>query len=262
MNLRWIAAAILGAASIARGDIITLNDGTVLHGRARKTPDGWIINRDDGKVLAVAPDRIASIQVVATAPAPQAAMDGLASLRRAVESLDDILLIIPRYQRFIAANTDPQVLAEAKLDLQTWQDRQTQGLVKVGTRWVTPDQRGKLRQVSQTESIAARDLLLQNHTEEATELLNQALLDDPQNATAIFIQGVQLYNQNQLTKARDNFALANSIAPNYGPTLNNLAVTAWRSARKQPRWVSTIRLCSPPPSPSRFSITSPKPSPP
>jgi tetratricopeptide (TPR) repeat protein len=234
MKLRWFAAGMLIASPIVRGDIITLNDGSILHGRAQQTTDGWIVTRDDGKKVSLGPERIVSIQVVRTAAPPQAAMDGLASLRRAVDPLDDISQIIERYQRFISANTDPQALAAANQDLQTWQQREDQGLVKIGSRWVTPEQRTQLRQVSQTEALSARTLFLQNRTEEAEQLLKQALADDPQNATAIYIHGVQAYNRNQLTEARDAFALANSIAPNYGPTLNNMAVTSWRLGAQAP----------------------------
>jgi tetratricopeptide (TPR) repeat protein len=231
MNWRWLAVPVLCLTSIARADVITLADGSAITGRAKSTPTGWLITRDDGRAFAVPPEKVVSIEVVRTAT-PQAAMEGLVSLRRAVQALDDIQQIIDRYQRFIASNTDPNTLTFAKQDLQIWQERQDAGLVKIGERWVTTQQRSDLRQISQQEAISARDMLSQNRPDEADQLLQQALADDPQNATAIYLQGVRYFNQNQLTQARDAFTSANKIAPNYGPILNNLAVTSWRLGAK------------------------------
>ncbi|MGA3067421.1 MAG: hypothetical protein ABSF29_11300 [Tepidisphaeraceae bacterium] len=231
MKLRLLLTAILASAAPAQADIITLDDGSVLHGRALRTPTGFLITRDDGKTITVGPDNIVAIEFTRSAP-PQAAMDGLTSIRNVVQNMDDLTQIIERYQRFISTNTDPHALAEATADLQTWQQRQQAGLVKIGAHWVTPDQRDQLRRQSQSEALSARDLLLQNRTEEAQQLLTQALSDDPACATAIYIQGVQFYNGGHLADARDAFNSANSIAPNYAPTLNNLAVIAWRFASR------------------------------
>jgi tetratricopeptide (TPR) repeat protein len=155
-------------------------------------------------------------------------MEGLDSLRNAVEHMDDLAQIIDRYQRFISSNTDPQALAGANKDLQIWKERHEAGLVKLGTHWVTPAQREQLRRQSQSEVVSVCDFLKQNRTEEAELLLNQALDDDPGNATAIFIRGVELYHRNQLADARDAFNSANAMVPNDAPVLNNLAVIAWQ----------------------------------
>jgi tetratricopeptide (TPR) repeat protein len=230
---RFICLALLAMLlqiGVAAGEVVYLNDGTRIEGKIKRSPDGWTITKSDGSVVSVKADDVAGIEAGKPAtPGPQGA-DRLASLRRAVDHLSDIQQIIGRYEQFIAANPsfDPSVLADANKDLQMWHDRLDQGLVKLGEKWITPQERDHRRQLAQTAAMSARDLLVQYRYNEAQRALHEAIVQDPASATALYLQGVMLYQQDQLDQARQSFAAANDVLPSYGPILNNLAVIAWR----------------------------------
>jgi tetratricopeptide (TPR) repeat protein len=220
--------------AVAMGDVITLDDGSVVQGRIVRTPQGWHITQADGTSFDVGASRIKSIQVGDLSTQPSAAADALDSLRNAVDHATDISQIISRYQRFISQNSDPDVLKQANQDLLIWQERLDDGLVKIGDKWVTPQQRDRLQQQAQTQALAARDLLLQERRDDAAPLLQQILTDDPQNATALYLQGVLFYAENNLADSRHAFFEADKIVPRYPPTLNNLAVLCWQQGSYLP----------------------------
>jgi tetratricopeptide (TPR) repeat protein len=227
-----IVAGILGVASCCMGDVVTLQDGTRLEGNVRRAGDGWRITGDDGKVTDVPLSRVKSIEITPSErdASPRAA-DRLASLRRSVENLDAIEPIIERYERFIEAAGAGDVAEEAKKDLAQWRQRQAQGLTKHGQEWVTADQRLERIGRSLTLSHEARELMKQSRVSEAQPLLQEALAIHPQNATAIYLRGVLLYDQGKIVPARELFDQTRQIIPDHAPTLNNLAVIASRQNR-------------------------------
>jgi tetratricopeptide (TPR) repeat protein len=215
---------------VAVGETVYLNDGTTVEGKIKKSADGWTVTKDDGAIVHVKTEDVASIEAGSPAtPASQGA-DRLASLRRAVDHLADIHEIISRYEKFIELNPtlDPSVLDDANKDLQQWHDRLDQGLVKLGDKWMTSQERDRRGQLAQAQALSARDLLLQYRYKDAQKLLSQAIEQDPQSASAFYLQGVMLYQQDQLDQARKSFENADDILPNYAPILNNLAVISWR----------------------------------
>ena len=228
--MRVIAAmiAVLLAAMVARADIINLTDGTRIEGKIRKTTDGWAVTQQDGTVVNVDADKVASIEASRTADAVSIAEDRLQSLRRVAEHLSDISEIVSRYRKFIAETGDLKVAAEANADLQMWQSRLDQGLVKLGDQWISAEERRHRRELAQTEALPAKDLIVNYHYKEADKALQQALIDDPECATALYLQGVMFYKQEQISQARASFEAVNQIVADHAPTLNNLAVIAWR----------------------------------
>jgi tetratricopeptide (TPR) repeat protein len=227
--IAFLTLFLLAGRSAARGDIVTLSDGSRVEGRIIKTTGGWLITQEDGQTISVMTDQVVSIEVSRSASQPSEAQEGLASLRRAQENVPDIPTIIEHYQRFISQTTDPDVVALAKQDLQTWQERLDAGLVKVGNQWVTPQEELRMQAQGQTEALAARDLILQGKYADAETSLKQALADDPENATAFYLDGVMRFHEKNLADARAAFMSVDQIAPGHGPTLNNLAVIAWQS---------------------------------
>lgn len=227
--MRWVAVmvALLFAAVAVRADVINLTDGSKIEGKIQKTGDGWTITQKDGTVVTVAADKVASIEA-SRADDASVAKDRLESLRRVAEHLSDIQEILKRYQRFIEQTADPAALAEANQDLQMWQQRLDQGLVKLGDQWITPDERERRRELAQSEVLPVMDLISNYRYKEADKALQQALQDDPQCAAALYLQGIMLYKQDQIAQARTAFEAVNPIDPNHAPTLNNLAVIAWR----------------------------------
>lgn len=220
--------AVLLAALAARADIVNLTDGSKIEGKIHKTTDGWAVTQKDGTVVNVDADKVASIEASRSGDAVSIAEDRLESLRRVADHLSDIHDIVSRYQRFIAETGDLNVAAEANKDLQTWQSRLDQGMVKLGDQWISADERRRRRELGESEALPAKDLIVNYRYKEADKALQQAILDDPECATALYLQGVMLYKQEQISQARKSFEAVSQLVPDHAPTLNNLAVIAWR----------------------------------
>jgi tetratricopeptide (TPR) repeat protein len=228
MRVWTVLCLVLVAAGWCRGDVINLTDGTKVEGKIHKTSEGWAVTQKDGSVVNVDADKVASIEASRSPDAVSVAEDRLASLRRVAEHLTDLQDIIGRYQRFLADLGDQKVAAEAQADLKIWQDRQERGMVKLGDQWISSEEREKRREQAQSEAIPARDLIANYKYKDAAKILSQAVTDDPECATAWYLQGVLLYKQDQVQGARKSFEAVNQIIPDHAPTLNNLAVIAWR----------------------------------
>jgi tetratricopeptide (TPR) repeat protein len=218
----------LVAAPMLCGDVVHLKDGTSVQGIVKHVDDGWVV-RDSGKTTRVASEQVESIELTpTTSPSPAVASDRLESLRRSVEGLSDLNEIVTRFQRFVDQNTDPLAQAAAKTDLALWKDRQSQKKVKVGNQWVLPSQRQGLIDQADASAETARQLMKQGRSKEAEPLLNDCLLVDPQNATALYLTGLLRYQLDQVPAARKAFESTAAIVPNHAPTLNNLAVVLSR----------------------------------
>jgi tetratricopeptide (TPR) repeat protein len=220
--------AFLLLAVTAHADVINLTDGTKVEGKIQKTSDGWTVTQKDGSIETIPADKVASIEASRGAEDISVSADRLASLRRVAEHLSDVQDIVNRYQKFIEQTGDQAVVAQAKKDLTLWQLRLDQGLVKLGDGWITADERERRRGLAQSEALPARDLIANYRYKEADKLLQQALQDDPECAAALYLQGISLYKQDQVAQSRKAFDAANQFAPTHAPTLNNLAVIAWR----------------------------------
>jgi tetratricopeptide (TPR) repeat protein len=152
----------------------------------------------------------------------------LNSLRRVAEHSSDIQDIINRYQKFIAQSGDLSVAAEAQNDLEIWQDRLDKQMVKLGDQWITADERERRRALADTEAAPAKELIVKYRYKEAAKILQQAIIDDPQSAPALYLQGVLFYKQEQVMQSRKCFEAVSQIVSDHAPMLNNLAVIAWR----------------------------------
>jgi Flp pilus assembly protein TadD len=224
----FLLPVALGAHRAA-ADIVHLTDGTQVEGTLKRVGDGWVVTTASGAKINIAAEQVESIEVSrAGAPSPAAGNDRLQSLRGVVGNMSDIRQIIDRYEKFIQQNKDTPVADEAAKDLQTWHDRLDQGLIKVGDKWMTPADRELAQHASQGEALAARDLMRQGRYKDADPILVKALSDDPENATAYYLRGVLLFMQEQIVPARKSFEAVDGFCPNHAPTLNNLAVIAWR----------------------------------
>jgi tetratricopeptide (TPR) repeat protein len=218
---------ILFLATAVQADIVYLDDGTHVEGRLTKLSDGWSIALPDGTIVKVKSENVTSI-VAARVASPSEAMDRLASLRRAVDHMSDLKQIIDRYNKFLLQSNDRSANDDAKKDLAGWQQCLDQGLVKLGSQWITQQERDRVRQTAGAQATAARDLLIQNQNKDALAALQQAVTSDPENPLALYLEGVALYRLNQVTPARKAFEAANEFQPRDGATLNNLAVICWR----------------------------------
>ncbi len=103
------------------------------------------MTKADGSVVDIDADKVDSIEATPTDAGISVGEDRLLSLRRAVQNMTDPHDIIDRYQKFIATTDNPTVLAEAKQDLQMWQGRLDQGMVKLGDQWIPSGERDRRR---------------------------------------------------------------------------------------------------------------------
>lgn len=208
--------------------IVHLNDGTKIEGVVKRTEDGYDVTDAKGKLTHLLIDDVKRIEIGAKTPGVVETESRLLSLRRSVENVADIKLIIDRYARFIEQNKDSPVAKEAGHDLDIWQQRQTNEMVKVGPRWVTVQERGQLKEHGKVVAGEVRDLMKQGRLKDAEPLLQQALDEDPANLSAAYLKGSLLFKQEQIPAARKWFEAVVATLADHAPSCNNLAVVLWR----------------------------------
>ena len=228
--MRYLSAiAMLLVITPLWADVVHLKDGSRLEGEVKKSGDGWAVTAPDGKVTQIPADRVQSIELVKPKGSDaDVAAQRLADLRQSADVLRDIKVIIDRYSRFIDQNGGTPAGAEARRDLALWQERLARGMTKLGNRWVTPEDQAQAQEKALKTTEEARQLVKQGRLKEAEPILQQALVEDPRGAAALFLRGVLLYKRDQFVDARKSFEAVNEIVPDHGPTLNNLAVILGR----------------------------------
>ena len=227
MRVRTLLAVVI-LAWPAWGDVVRLKDGSSITGEIKKAADGWFVTDAHGKVTHVSSDAVQSLELAPRGDAKDVATGRLISLRRSVEALGDLKQIIDRFQKFIDQNKEFPAADEARKDLAVWKDRLAKGMVKVGTSWVTPDERATLQEKALLAADQARELLKQNKVRDADAALTKALETDPTNVSALYLKGLIAYKQDQIPAARKAFEAVREMMPDHGPALNNLAVILWR----------------------------------
>lgn len=221
--------AILGSLLVSAagwGGTVITQDGQRIEGDLKKTPDGWRITQSDGRVRSIANADVRAIELTSSGTNNQ--MERLNSLRRSVETLEDISKILERYDRFLEQIKDPQVLEAAQSDIKTWTQRRDQRLVKTGKQWVTADQRQQIVMDLLKRIETARQQIKAGDTKNAQETVDSILNDDPGNVSAVYLQGVILQQQEKVPEARKAFDAARETIPDHAPTLHNIAVLAMR----------------------------------
>src|SRR5437870_4939727 len=95
-RLAVLATIITIIAAAVRADTVILKDGSKLSGDVKKTDGGYDIIGADGHTRHIATDQVRAIELggPTSAPTPSAASDRLTSLRRSVESVGDVNVII------------------------------------------------------------------------------------------------------------------------------------------------------------------------
>ena len=222
-----VLSAVLALQPV-RADILRLNDGTSMEGVVKRNGDGYDVTDAAGKLTHIAAENVRGIELTAKVGGASDAEGRLGSLRRSVENITDFKVILERYARFIELNKDPAIAKDAEKDIAIWHDRIARGMTKVGTKWVTADERAALLEKGMVTADQARQLLKQGRLKEAEPILNQAIDEDPTNVSALYLRGWMLYNQEQLLPSRKAFEADVAILKDHAPTLNNLGVVLWR----------------------------------
>ncbi len=222
------SALLLGClASLATADVVQLTNGMTIEGDVKKSNDGYVVIGATGKMTNLRADEVQSISI-SPSTRPAVVMERLASLRRAMENASDINTILDRYQKFIDQAPDEASRKAATEDLAVWKQRQDQGLVKFGNRWIVPADRAKIQEQALALASQGREFMKQGRLKEADPVLNQAIATDPGCASAYYLRGLLLYRQDQLPAARKAFETTIALVPDHVPTLNNLAIVIYR----------------------------------
>jgi tetratricopeptide (TPR) repeat protein len=221
----WV---LLMATAVACGDVLILDDGSRVEGKAHKQGDQWIVTDSTGHETAVDPGRIKSFQLTGSASGPAAAQDRLATLRTSVENLSDIHEIIDRYNRFIKQSGGSPLVAAAQDDLAMWQRRLDDDYKKIGGRWLTPMERQVLAGNEAQAAATIGDMIRHGQNEQAMAALNRALTDDPDDPSALYLRGILLYQNGEVPSARTDFEHVAKTMGDHAPTQNNLGVVLWR----------------------------------
>jgi Tfp pilus assembly protein PilF len=223
--LHAILGSVLVSATLWAGAVVTI-DGQRVEGDLKKTPDGWRVTLPDGQVRNIANADVRAIELTSTGTNNQ--MERLNSLRRSVETLEDIAKVLERYDRFLEQTKDPAVLEAAGADIKIWVDRRDRGLVKSGKQWVTRQDRQQIVIELLRRIEAARQQIKAGDTRSAQANIDSILKDDPGNVSAVYLQGVILQQQEKVPEARKAFDAAREAIPDHPPTLHNIAVLAMR----------------------------------
>jgi tetratricopeptide (TPR) repeat protein len=225
--------ALAAATAPAAADIVHLKDGHTVEGKIKRADAyEWVVYAPDRRATFVRAEDVASFELTARPLTdPVAAAGRLDALRRSVAHVDDPAKAVERYRRFIDAGADPLTLRNARQDLALWQDRADRHLARLGDRWVDPAAREQAVAAALSDAAQARQLLKQGRFAQAEPLVNASLAIDPQNVTALYLQGLLRLQQNQLPGARQAFEAVAAAVPDHGPTLVNLAVIAWQQRR-------------------------------
>lgn len=229
-----LTAAILVATPDLNAQIVHLNNGTTIEGVVKRTEDGYDVTDAKGVLTHIALEDVKRIEIGVKATGVVETENRLLSLRRSVENVADLKSIIDRYSRFIEQNKNSPVAKEAEHDLATWHERQANGMVKVGPRWVTVQEREQLKEHGKVVAAEVRDLMRQGRLKDAEPLLQQALDEDPGNLSAAYLKGSLLFKQEQIPAARKWFETVVATLTDHAPSCNNLAVVLWRQNQQLP----------------------------
>lgn len=226
--MRTMLLAVL-ACSVGWGGVLHLQDGEKVEGEIRRATTGWEVTAADGKVRIIPEGQVVSIEASNTAPAdPRAAAERLASMRRSVEALSDLDQIIKRYEQVIKELGKSPAAADARKDLDKWNQYQQDKMIKIGQAWLSPAEVAALDEKNLTAVEEARGLVKQSRLKEASTLVDKVLQADQTNVGALYLKGLIAFRQDQIPMARKIFEQVVASLPGHGPSVNNLAVIQWR----------------------------------
>lgn len=221
-----LAALGLCLHTPALADVVHLKDGRRIEGSIKRTPDGWTITAADGAVTTVPPSQVVKVELTGNQSA--AAADKLASLLRALEAEPDIDQIVARLERFAAANPNTPAADQATREAALYRERKAKGMQRIGGRWLSPDQHAAMLGELSGRIENAVSLAAGAQWRDAEAAVDEILALDARNISALYLQGLILYQQDKIIPARKAFEAVNAQIADHAPTLNNLAVIAYR----------------------------------
>ena len=135
---------------------------------------------------------------------------------------------VERFRRFIADHKNTPAAVDAVKDLQLWEQRRADKLVKAGPNWVTAEQYNQLLGKTVLLVQQAREEYKQGRQRDVEATINTLLALDANNISALYLRGLLLAKQDQTMPARKAFERVLELASDHGPSLNNVAVLCWQ----------------------------------
>ncbi len=228
MNKQWLSIMAVGlSAAVALADVVTLNDGRQFSGSIRYSGDDVVITQADGSSVTVARNDVAKVALISTLTPAQIADAEWARLLIVIKNAKTIDQIMANVSAFLERYGDQPIAAEAKKVLAQYQQAKELGYIKLGSKWVSPDEANKLREKSAEAAQSALNLYRAGKNQDAITQAKAALAVDDQNVNAINIQALALIRMNQPNQARPLFAQAAEMDATNVLALNNLAVLTY-----------------------------------
>ena len=221
------------AVCSARADTLRKTDGTTLEGTVYRADDGWRVVDEAGNETFVPADEVAGLSVGESSdePAPGRLDVRLESLRNSVANIDNVSIIIEKYESFLEQNKGTPAADEAQKDLQRWLDVRDSGLIKFAGEWITPDERDRRLRETFLEIADARLMIKRGDLRGASAKLQEILRANPTNVSALYLQGVLEQSGGQLGQARSLFERVDKLLPDHAPTQINLAAVNLKQNR-------------------------------
>lgn len=227
-----IAALLLLGSALAVADTLVLTDGRRLQGDLLRDGDYWILTEAGGKTSRIAVSEVRSIELGKRTTDVETAKQRLAFVRRQADSQTDPALAVAKFEEFVSQYGDSAQAGDARKDLAMWRTRVQERRVRVGGKWLTPDELAAWDEKTTASLEEARAHVKAQRFKEAIAVTDAVLVDDPANVGAMYLKGVALFRTEQLVAARKCFDAAAAAAPDNGPVQNNLAVVQWKQKQE------------------------------
>lgn len=228
MRIHGLVIVTLLTLSAANAGVLKLKDGSRVEGELRKTASGWEVVTATG-TRTVDESQVVSIES-GSGPAakPEDAPGRVASLKRAVEAMDNIDEIIKRYEVLYSQVDGTPAAADVKAEIAKWRDLKTKNAIKLGSQWLEP---AAVKAIDEKNTQLMRQAIAsldQNNPTEAAAFIKQVLDADPGHLGALYLDGLVSYQQQRLPQARRDFEQVVAALPSHWPSVHNLAVLQWR----------------------------------
>jgi len=111
-------------------------------------------------------------------------------------------------------------------------------MIKVGNAWMTPAEQAAMLEKSVAVIDQVRDLIKSGKFRDADKQIDQLITVDPTNPAGHYLKGIVSFKQDQVGLAKKSFEKTRELLNDHGPTLNNLAVIAF----KQKQWMAALSM--------------------
>jgi S1-C subfamily serine protease len=151
LQLFAVGMLLLGAICVARGDVVTMKDGTVIEGVVIERPDGYWVRSSDGTSRVIPKRDVVSVKKAPTS-APSAAGKtpgatggaGFSSVKSQADRVESPILAVTMWEKFIDSKPNAADLASAQTELAKWKDLDKGKAEKINGKWIGGDERKEL----------------------------------------------------------------------------------------------------------------------